>query len=185
MNNIKQTRAIVALAPVALLASVFSLTNARADVPADTLVMSVYLDSVGADTVLAGDIPKAITQIEKRHAWSSMDTLSADTNLCVAYTLAHRWDEAKSRCDASIAGARLHDADDVYDFGAAREKRMAIAYSNRSVLEGLHNEKEKALADVARARSLAPRLDFVTHNWTALNGGANAVAGPKVASIRP
>lgn len=185
MNNVKQTRAIVALAPVALLVSALSLTNARADVPPDTLVMSVYLDSVGADTVLAGDIPKAISQIEKRRTWSTMDTLAADTNLCVAYTLARRWDDAKPRCDASIAGARLHDADDVYDFGAARNKRMAIAYSNRSVLEGLHNERDKALADVARARSLAPRLGFVAHNYTALNGGPNATAGPNVASIRP
>jgi hypothetical protein len=183
MNNIKQTRAIVALAPVVLLG--FSLTNAHADVPADTLVMSVYLDTLGADTVLAGDISKAITQIEKHHGWSNTDALAADTNLCVAYTLARRWDDAKSRCDASVTGARMHDADEVYDFGAARTKRMAIAYSNRSVLEGLHDEKQKALADVARARSLAPRLDFVAHNWTALNGGPNTIAGPKVASIRP
>jgi len=184
MNTIKPTRAILALAPIALLSSALSLTNARADVPGNALVMSVYLDTAGADSLIAGDFQTAIGQIHRRTPSNGTDSLAADTNLCVAYTLARRWDDAKSRCDAAVTIARVHDVDDVFDSGAARGNRLATAYSNRAVLEGLHSEKEKALTDVARARSLGPRLEFVAHNWTALNGGPDATAGPEVASIR-
>ncbi len=184
MNCVRQTCAMVAIAPIALLSSVLPITNVRAAVPDAALVMSVYLDSVGSDRVIAGDMQTAIAQITKRVPANNSESLMADTNLCVAYTISRLLEDAKSRCDAAVVDARVSAADDIFSF-RDRGRRLATAYSNRAVLNALRNDKDKALADVDRARSFSPQLDFVAHNWTALNGGPDTTAGPKVASTRP
>jgi len=185
VKTIKVTRAIVAFAPIAVLSSALSLTNANADTPGGkTLVMSVYVDTTGADSVLAGDYQSAIRKIQSRRPSDNMGSLEVATNLCVAYTLTQQWDEAKSKCDGAVIGAGASDGDDVFDFGAAR-RRLATAYSNRAVFYWLRNERQKAVADVTRARSIAPRLECVAHNWLALNGQPDTTARPSVASIRP
>ncbi len=185
MKTVKATRAIVAFAPIAVLTSTLSLTNADADIPGKTLVMSVYLDAVGGDSVLAGDYQSAIRRIESHNASGDLDSVAAATNLCVAYTMARQWDEAASRCDRAVTGARLSDVDDVYDSGKGRGNRMATAYSNRAVLEWLRNDRQKAVTDLTRARSSGPRLELVAHNWLAMTGEPDTEAHPTVASIRP
>jgi hypothetical protein len=185
MKSIKITRAIVALAPIAVLSSALSLTNARADVPAKALIMSVYLDAVGGASLIAGDYERAIGQIAHRPASDNLGSLAAATNLCVAYTMTHQWEAAKSRCDAAIAGARASDADDVFDFGAGQERRLATAYSNRAVFNWLHNQKREAVADLSKAHSRAPKLEFVAQNWLVLNGGSDTTTAPQIASSRP
>lgn len=185
MKNLKITRAIVAFAPVAALSSALSLTNAQADVPEKALVMSVYLDATGGESVLAGNYEDAINMITHRSPSDNLGSLAAATNLCVAYTMTHQWDQAKSRCDAAIAGARAHDADGVFDFGVGRDKRLATAYSNRAVFNWMRDQKSAAVADLSKARSHARSLKFVTQNWVALNGGSDTAAAPKIASSRP
>jgi hypothetical protein len=184
VKSIKVTRAIVAFAPIAVLASALSLTNAQADVPRKPLVMTVFLDSTGADSVLAGDYQSAIRKIQSRRPSDSMGLLEAETILCVAYTMTQQWDEAKTKCDAAVTGARFSGADDVFVYGA-RAQRLATAYSNRAVYNWLRNERQKALADVTRARKFAPRLDCVARNWLALNEAPDTAAPPAVASIQP
>ena len=185
MKTIKVTRAIVAFAPIAVLSAALSLTNAQADVPGKALIMSVYVDTPGADSLLSGDYPSAIRKIGSRRPSDTMGALEVATNLCVAYTLTQQWDEAQSKCDGAVIGASASDGDGVFDFGAARGRRQATAYSNRAVFNWLRNEKRKAAADVARAHSLAPRLEFVARNWLVLNGQPDTTARPSVASIRP
>jgi hypothetical protein len=185
VKTIKVTRAIVALAPIAVLSSVLSLTNAHAQTDGKALVMSIYLDTPGAESVLAGDYKSAIRKIESRRPSDNMGSLQAATNLCVAYTMSQQWDEAKSKCDGAVVGARASDADDVFDFHAGQNRRLATAYSNRAVLNWLRNERQRAVADVTRARSLAPQLECVARNWVALSGEPDTAAHPAVASIRP
>jgi len=184
MNISKITRATVALAPIAVLASALSLGNAQAQTSGNTLIMSVYLDTVGGDSLIAGNYDKAISEIERRSPSDNLGSLAAATNLCVAYTMTHQWEQAKSRCDAAIAGARVSDADGVFDFGVGREKRLATAYSNRAVFNWLHNQKKEAVADLSKARSRGSKLEFVAQNWQVLNGGADLAAAPQIASAR-
>jgi Flp pilus assembly protein TadD len=99
--------------------------------------------------------------------------------------MTHQWEEAKSRCDAAIAGARASDADAVFDFGASRDKRLATAYSNRAVFNWLRNQKPAAVADLSKARSLAPKLEFVAQNSLVLNQGSDTTTAPQIASTRP
>lgn len=185
MKNLKITRAIVAFVPVAVLSSALSLTNALADVPGKALVMSAYLDTIGGDSLLAGKYEDAINTIVRRNPSDYLGSLAAATNLCVAYTMTHQWEQAKSRCDAAIVGARARDADDVFDFGLGRDKRLATAYSNRAVFNYLHDQKSAAVADLSKARSHAPSLKFVAQNWVALNGGSDTGGAPQIASSRP
>jgi hypothetical protein len=185
VKNIKITRAIVALAPIAVLSSALSLTNAQAQTAAKALVMSVYLDAVGGDSLIAGDYERAINKIANRGSSDNLGSLAVATNLCVAYTMTHQWEEAKSRCDAAIAGARASDADAVFDFGASRDKRLATAYSNRAVFNWLRNQKPAAVADLSKARSLAPKLEFVAQNSLVLNQGSDTTTAPQIASTRP
>jgi hypothetical protein len=146
--------------------------------------MSVYLDATGGDTLLAGDYNTAIRKIESRGSYDDIHTLAANTNLCVAYTMTKQWEAAQSKCDKAVMGARVSDADDVFDFGAGRDRRLATAYSNRAVLNWLQSRPQKAVADVARARSLAPKLEFVSQNWTALNGEPGTTTDAAVAAIQ-
>jgi hypothetical protein len=168
-----------------VLSSALSLTNAEAQTAGKALVMSVYLDAVGGESLLAGNYESAINKIAHRGPTDNMGSLAVATNLCVAYTMTHQWDEAKSRCDAAIAAARARDADDVLDFGARWEKCLATAYSNRAVLNWLRNQKRAAIADASKAHSHAPRLEFVAQNWLALNEGSDTTAAPQIASSRP
>jgi hypothetical protein len=185
VKNIKITRAIVALAPIAVLSSALSLTNAQAQTAGKALVMSVYLDAVGGESLLAGNYAGALEEIAHRGPFDNLSSLAVATNLCVAYTMTRQWDEAKSRCDAAIAGARVRDPDDVFDFGAGHEKRLATAYSNRAVFNWMHDQKRAAITDLSKARSHAPRLEFVAQNWLALNEGSDTTAAPQIASTRP
>ena len=185
MNITKITRATVALAPIAVLASALSLSNAQAQTAGKALVMSVYLDAVGGDSLLAGNYQGAINEISRRSPTGNLGWLAVATNQCVAYTMTQQWEQAKSRCDAAIADARANDADDVFDFGASREKRLATAYSNRAVFNWMHNDKSAAIADLSKARSHAPRLEFVAQNWLVLNQGSDTAAAPQIASSRP
>lgn len=184
MKNRTETRATVALAPIAILASMLSITSAQADIPGKKLVLSVFLDTPGAASVLAGDYAAAIRKLGSHSPYDQSGTLAADTNLCVAYTMTQQWDAAHSKCDAAVIDARMRGADDVFDFGASHNAQLAIAYSNRAVLNWLQNRPDKAVADVTRARSLAPKSDFVAQNWATVNGKPDNATGPAIAAIQ-
>ena len=185
MKNIKVTRAIVALAPIAVLSSALSLSNAQAQTSEKALVMSVYLDTAGGESLIAGNYERAFAQLAHQTPSDNLGSLAVATNLCVAYTMTHQWEQAKANCDAAIVDARAHDADGVFDFSAGWAKRLATAYSNRAVLNWLRNQKREAVADVTKARSRAPKLEFVAQNWLVLNAGGDATTAPQIASARP
>ena len=185
MNESNIRRGICALASIAMFGSAFWVASAHADGSNRTLVLSVYLDTAGGSNALAGDYSAAIEDIESHRPYDNMGALAAETNLCVAYAMTQQWEAAQAKCDAAVASARLSDADDVFDFGAGRNRRLATAYSNRAVLHWLQKRPAKALADLTRARSLAPRLEFVSRNWIALNQEPDSSARPTVASTQP
>jgi hypothetical protein len=185
MNKSNIRRAVCTLTSIAMFGSAFWIANAHADSSNRTLVLSVYADVAAGDTVLAGDYATAIKKIKSHGSYDNIGTVAAATNLCVAYTMVHEWETAQSKCDAAVTSARLSDADDVFDFGASRNRRLATAYSNRAVLHWLQRRSDKARADLTRARSLAPRLEFVDSNWTALNLQPPSSTPPAIASIQP
>ena len=70
MKNSNSKRAICTLASIAMLASAFAVTNARADTSKRTLMLSVFQDTTGADRVLAGNYNAAIREIKSQRRLS-------------------------------------------------------------------------------------------------------------------
>jgi hypothetical protein len=53
---------------------------------------------------------------------------------------------------------------------------MAVAYANRAVLHWLTDDVQSAANDLAQAKRLSPKADFVTRNVTALQSPHSAIA---------
>lgn len=184
MNNIKQTRPMIAAATVAILAAISSAASADTNSVPRKLTLSIYLDAVGSAALLAGNYSAAAKKIESNAAPDHATLYISHTNLCVAYTMSHQWDAAQSNCDAAVSDARVRGPDDMFDHGAGQHAQMATAYSNRAVLNWLQNKPQNALADVAKAHSMAPKATFVTDNWVTMNAPPADRTGPVVAAVQ-
>jgi hypothetical protein len=151
---------------------------AHADQP-NKFVMTVYTNGAGGDSLVRGDFTTAVQQTQHRGAYD--DTL--DTNKCVAYTMTAQFETAKSVCDAAVRDAKkdvLHSSPATLWERTQLEESLAIAYSNRAVLDWLSHDAAAAERDLADASALSPQGDFVAHNMSALHSshenGEKAVA---------
>jgi hypothetical protein len=170
---------------VGVLAWLLLSALAHADPGARKLTLSVYLDTPGAESVLAGKYDDAIKQIRSPGIAVQPNVVATSTNLCVALIMTKQWDAARSTCNDAVSEARFNTADNAIMGFSANRAELAIALSNRAVLNWLQNRPADAASDVRRAHSLAPRKDFISQNWTALNGKPDNVSGPSIASARP
>lgn len=184
MNINKHSNAVIASATVAILAALTTAANADTNAAGRKLTISAYLDAPGADLLMQGDYATAVKKIQSGARSGENAELVYDTNLCVAYTMSQQWEAAQSKCDAAVTDARIRGPDDVFDFGASHNARLGAAYSNRAVLHWLQGKPQKALADMAKAHSIAPKTTFVTDNWVALNNSHENTSGPAVAAIQ-
>jgi hypothetical protein len=144
-------------------------------------VLTAYSNGAGGSHLLAGKYELALTEIQRSK--NNMITASTyATNLCVAQTGLRHWNEAKIACDAAIKDAErrkprgfvspLSDAVDHNTY-------IAIAYSNRAVVNWLSKEAVHAAEDLAKAHKMAPQADFVARNITAFRAPHRAL--PQVA----
>jgi len=177
------TTSITTTVRFAALAWLLLAAAVHANEPSRKLTLSVYLDTAGADSVLAGKYDVAIKQLGSHGASFQRDQIAASTNLCVALIMSRQWDQARSTCDEAVNDARFNTADNTLGARQEQQKEMAIAYSNRAVLEYLTDKPQNATRDVERAHSLAPSTEFVSQNWVALNGKPQSVSSPEIASV--
>jgi len=131
--------------------------------PTRALVLASFTDATGGRALIAGKAGRAIRQLE------ADSRISADesTNLCVAHTALRQWSEAEATCDAAVIAADQARAKVTSKSGAESrwaQQRVAVAYSNRAVLNWLASDTVAAYADLARARAIEPRASFVTRN---------------------
>jgi hypothetical protein len=113
-----------------------------------------------------------------------LDTSSVSTNRCVAYSVTKQLEAAHSACDAAVREAQQEIANLPVSMSWARRQYrdyLALAYSNRAVLNWLSNNSTAAQDDLNRAERVAPKADFVAHNLSALHN-RNAVAQVSVVS---
>ncbi len=150
----------------ALLAGSVMVAQA-ADQP-NKFVMTAFTNAAGGENVVNGNYQAAIEQTKLAE---STDTAVA-SNQCVAYTMSGQFSAARSACDTAIWSAR----DDVRHIQATqlwdqqrREQNLAIAYSNRSVLDWLSHDNAAAHRDLSRAGTIAPGTAVVSQNVSALN----------------
>jgi hypothetical protein len=147
-----------------------------ADQP-NKFVMTVFTKAPGGDNIVAGNYQAAIEQTQRAE---STDTAVA-SNQCVAYTMSAQFDAAQKACDTAIDSARA----DRQNLGPTQlwdqqrlSQSLAIAYSNRSVLDWLSHDNAAAHRDLSKAGSAAPGTAVVSQNVSALSSPQheNAVA---------
>lgn len=147
-----------------------------ADQP-NKFVMTAYINGVGGENIVNGNYQAAIEQTRRAE---STDTTTA-SNQCVAYTMSGQFSAAQTACDTAVSSAR----DDVWKLPGMqlwdqqrKQQNLAIAYSNRSVLDWLTRDSAAARRDLSKAGSAAPGTAVVSQNMLALSSPqhANTVA---------
>jgi hypothetical protein len=178
------TRKASATAATVLLATLSFTGVAQGADEKKPFVLTAYINGAGGASLLAGKYDLALTEVQR----SKNNTLMASTyqtNLCVAHTAMRHWNEARLACDAAIKDAVRNKprgfANGSLSEAALHETYIAIAYSNRAVVNWLSKETVAAAEDLAKAHRLAPRADFVARNLTAFKAPRGDVAQVAIA----
>ena len=161
-------------AHVAAFASMCFAAGAHADGEHQKMTLGAYTDAAEGRSLLAGRYREVIDVLGSHGLRFKEDGLAASTNLCVAYIMTHRWSEAHPACDEAIGFAKLEMPDGPGLSTGAYDERVAIAYSNRAVLEWLEARSTSAADDLARAHALAPSAEFVAQNLARLHASLTA-----------
>lgn len=180
-NSRKPSQALHLAFAAALLAG----SAAHAADEQQTFVLTAFSNVAGGQSIVTGDYDAAVKELASRSRTLVLDDSSSlSTNRCVAYSVTKQLDAAYSACDAAISEAREEIANlPVLMSWARREYReyLALAYSNRAVLNWLSNNSTAAQDDLNKAKAVAPSADFVAHNLSALQN-RNTVARVSVVS---
>jgi len=163
LDSITQSRPL----RIAALASMCCAASAHADGTHPKMTLSAYLNAPDGEPLLAGRYGEVIGALGSHGLRFKQDAVAASTNLCVAYIMTHRWSEAHRACDEAILYAKL-EMPESRGFVPGPHETVAIAYSNRAVLEWLENRSVSAADDLARAHALAPDSESVAQNLARL-----------------
>jgi hypothetical protein len=165
------TRKASATAATVLLATL-SFTGAAqaADEAKKSFVLTAYANGPGGKSLLARNYEQGLAEVhQSKH--NALMASSYKTNLCVAQTGLRHWNEARTACDAAIKDALERKPRGFANGSLSDSKRhdtyIAIAYSNRAVVNWLSKESVAAAEDLAKAHKLAPDADFVARNVAA------------------
>jgi hypothetical protein len=132
---------------------------------AKPLILASFTDARGGVALERGNTERAVELIHgRKYGRPSSAEL---TNLCVARTVLRQFDQAREVCDAALSRALADRASHDIRFGASRiaaNQAVAVAYSNRSVMNWLVGDAVAAHHDIVAARALAPWASFVSRN---------------------
>jgi hypothetical protein len=168
--------------------TLFPKRQARAVVPCNKvkpMILASYTDARGGRALVKGQTQRALEQLSaiKSRPYSILEL----NNQCVAHTVLRQWSAASDACDAAVAGAlgkRKGLRKPIDGPGYSSNKALATAYSNRAVMYWLSNDAVAAHNDLAKARKLAPRADYVLRNLNvAASASSLALAQANHASI--
>jgi hypothetical protein len=138
--------------------------------------LTAFSNATGGAALSSGDYNTALDELAA-HA-HSLDGDSLSTNRCVAYAVTRQMEAARAACNAAVHDAQQQIASLPVSMSWARTEYrdyLALAYSNRAVLNWISNDTAAAQADLKRAAAVAPKAEFVARNLTALQSH-NAMA---------
>lgn len=146
------------------------------------LVLVSFTEARGGVALERGNTERAADLLGKRATRASAEEL---TNLCVARTALRRLEQATEACDAAIAGALRERAHVTKPGGLTRrqaQELLAVAYSNRAVLNWLRQDGVAAHNDLTKAQALAssPVASFVTQNVEVTGNFASLARTPDI-----
>jgi hypothetical protein len=164
-NSRKATQALHLAFAAALLAG--SAAHA-ADQPRN-FELAAFSNTPAGDSLVRGNYDAAYQQL-------TIDAHSPTASPAMIAT--NRCEEARTACNAAVSAARLEIVSMAgYETWARQEFRddLALAYSNRAVLDYLTNDTAAAQTDLKKAESVSPKAGLVARNLTVLQSH-NAVA---------
>lgn len=163
-NHKPATAMIAGITAVLLTAAGHAATDAR-------FVLAAYSNVDGGREILSGDYKAALTALDARGRGDGAETAYLSLNRCAALTMTKQWAVAQAACDKAVHDARLNK---ISDGGGSLEElhllneKVALAYSDRAVLEWLTNNRKAAAQDMAQAKSVFPQSELVAQNFAAL-----------------
>ena len=159
--------AILATALLTVGADAATSAGTHANAAHHKLVLSGYEEQAAGADLLAGRYGKVIEELGPRGARFAGEEIAASTNLCIAYIMSANWDAARSTCDEAVALAELDVSARDLPSREAHAEQVALAYSNRAVLDWLADRRASAVDDLSKAHVLAPASLFVSENLAA------------------
>jgi hypothetical protein len=163
---------------LALAAALLAGSAAHAADQPHAFVLTAFSNGAAGQSIMTGDYDTAVKQLDAKSHTLALDVSSLNTNRCVAYSVTKQLSAAHAACDAAVREAQQEIANLPVSMAWARRQYrdyVALAYSNRAVLNWLSNDSTAAQEDLKRAEAMAPKADFVAHNLSALHN-RNAVA---------
>jgi hypothetical protein len=180
-NSRKATQAL----KLALAAALLSGSAAYA-ADASHFELTAFSNTAAGYSLVHGDYALALRQLN--FDANSLESVSAITNRCVALTVTRKLQEAHAACDAAVRAAQMEITSLPVSMTWARSDYrdyLAVAYSNRAVLNWASNDVIAAQTDLKKAQAVAPKAEFVAKNLTALQThNENSVAQVSVAPTK-
>jgi len=165
-NSRKATQALHLAFAAALLAG--SAAHA-ADQPR-TFELAAFSNTLAGDSLVRGKYDMAFQQLPvDEHSLASATMVT--TNRCVTLIVTRKLEEAHTACNAAVRAARLEITTLPVTLSWDRQEfrdYLALAYSNRAVLNYITNDAAAAEADLKKAEAVAPKAEFVARNLTVL-----------------
>ena len=146
-----------------------------------TFELTAFSNGTGGKAILSGDYNTAQQELNSRGR--SLDVETVATNRCVVYTLTRQIDAAHAACDKAVHEAQQEIAGLPVSLSWARSDYrdyLALAYSNRAVLNWVTNNATGAQDDLKKAAAVSPKASFVARNVSALQNHATVA---QVASV--
>jgi tetratricopeptide (TPR) repeat protein len=166
-NSRKPIRTLQLAVAAALLAG----SVAQAD-ESRNFELTAFSNGTAGAALTSGDYNAALAQLQ--HSYALQNDTTA-TNRCVAYSVTRQLQAARAACDAAVNEAQQAIASMPVSMSWARSDYrdyLALAYSNRAVLNWLMNDSAAAQSDLKKAAAVSPKAAFVARNETALESHA-------------
>lgn len=148
-----------------------------------TFTLTAFSNGTGGQALLSGDYNTAQHELSRHR--NVLDATTAGTNRCVYFTVTRQIDAARTACDSAVRQAQEDIASLPVSMSWARSEYrdyLALAYSNRAVLEWATNDQQAAQVDLQKAARVSPKAPFVARNESALQNHATVAlvsAAPK------
>jgi len=116
---------------------------------------------------MSGDYTKGIARIGSLGS-KSAGTFAAKNNLCVAYTMTKKFDQAVSACEAAVSIGKRNGRYGGSPINPYGTRDLALAYSNRGVLRAVSGDVEGAKQDFEEATEVNADLAAAAENLARL-----------------
>jgi hypothetical protein len=116
---------------------------------------------------MSGEYAKGIASINS-YGSKRAGTFAAKNNLCVAYTVTKKFDQAAPACEAAVSIGKRYGRFGGSPINPYGSRDLAVAYSNRGVLRAVSGDVEGAKQDFADAAEVNADLPAAAENLARL-----------------